>query len=357
MSTHTENGHMEKLQVLAEQVIAFKTGEMVSQMIYLGDRLGLYEALRGQGGLTAAELAAESGLHTRWVLEWLRNQAAAGLLVYKGDNRFSLSREAAVIFTEPDHPFYLSGFFAAPTPPRVFDHLETAFQNGLGMTWDEHGPKVACMIKRMTSPSHKMLPEFLSRVDGLTKRLKDGIQVVDVGCGSGVALRVLAAAYPNSSFVGYDPSANAIALAHEDTKRSGLTNITYHVARGETLPNEPTFDVVMTLDCMHDMTRPREVVAAIRRAIKPDGVWIIKDIRCAESFEENLENPLAAVLYGISVVYCMSAAMSEPGGAGLGTMGFSPVVAQKMTAAGGFSQFEQLDIEEDPFNFFYAARP
>jgi SAM-dependent methyltransferase len=326
-------------------------------MIYLGDRLGLYEALRGQGALNAAELAAGTGLHIRWVLEWLRNQASAGLVTYEGNDRFSLPDEAAVIFTEPDHPFYLSGFFAAPTPPRVFDHLETAFQNGLGMTWDEHGPKVACMIKRMTSPSHKMLPEFLGRVDGLTRRLEEGAHVVDVGCGSGVALRVLAAAFPKSTFEGYDPSANAIELAQADTAKSGLTNITYHVARGETLPNEPTYDVVMTLDCMHDMTRPDDIVQAIRHAIKPDGVWIIKDIRCAETFEENLTNPLSPVLYGISVVYCMSAAMSELDGAGLGTMGFSPGVAQKMTAAGGFTQFKQLDIEEDMFNFFYAVRP
>lgn len=358
MSNHALTGvNEEKLENLAEKVIGFLTGEMVSHMIYLGDKLDLYEALADMESASAEDLAEATGLQERWLMEWLRNQAASGLVNYEGDGVYSLSPEAATIFLNTEHPFYLAGAFSAPTSPEELDQVEEAFHTGIGMTWDDHGKDTACMVKRFSAPSHSMLPEFLERVDGLTERLEEGIHVVDVGCGAGVALRELAKTYPNSTFEGYDPSPVAINMAREDTEQEQLSNITYHLARGEELPDEPKFDLVLTLDCMHDMTRPREVIQAIRRSIKPDGVWVIKDIRCSDDIEENFENPMSPLFYGISVIYCMSAALSEPGGAGLGTMGFNPELAEDMTQEGGFSEFEQLGIEEDPFNNFYAVYP
>lgn len=326
-------------------------------MIYLGDKLNLYDTLAQLETATASELAEATSLKERWLQEWLRNQASAGLLNFDGNGRYSMSPEAATIFVNTESPFYLAGAFSAPTTPEELDQAEEAFKTGIGISWDEHGPQTACMIKRFSAPSHKMLPEFLSRVDGLTERLKEGIHVVDVGCGAGVALRVLAKAFPNSTFEGYDPSPNAINIAKRDTENDQLQNISYTLAGGEDLPANPTYDLVLTLDCMHDMTHPEEVIKAIRRSIKPDGVWIIKDIRCSDDMEENLENPMSPLFYGISVLYCMSAALSEPNGAGLGTMGFNPKKAERMAAEGGFGTFEQLEIEEDPFNNFYAAYP
>lgn len=123
------------------------------------------------------------------------------------------------------------------------------------------------------------------------------------------------------------------------------------------MPKKANYDLVLTLDCMHDMTRPDEIIKAIRQSIKPDGVWIIKDIRCSHNMKKNLENPMSPLFYGISVLYCMSAALSEPNGAGLGTMGFNPKIAEEMAGKGGFRNFEQLEIDEDPFNNFYAAYP
>ena len=146
-------------------------------------------------------------------------------------------------------------------------------------------------------------------------------------------------------------------VSSSDTQKAGLTNITYHVLKGEALPPSPKYDLVLTLDCLHDMTFPQRTLKAIRGCIKPDGVLVIKDIRCSDRVEENLTNPLAPLFYGLSVIYCMSSALSEPGGAGLGTMGFNPVVAQAMSMAAGFTQFRQLEIDEDPFNYFYAVRP
>ncbi|MEZ4728306.1 MAG: class I SAM-dependent methyltransferase [Caldilineaceae bacterium] len=225
------------------------------------------------------------------------------------------------------------------------------------MSYEEHGKNCACTMKRMFAPSHALLPMFLGRVDGLVERLEAGIQVLDVGCGVGGALCELARAFPNSTFTGCDASPTAIDIARSDTAQLDLTNITYQVRKGEALPATPKYDLVLTLDCLHDMTQPQRTLQAIRGCIQPNGVLVIKDIRCSDSMAENLGNPLAPLLYGLSVIYCLSSALSEPGGAGLGTMGFNPVVAKMMTATAGFTQFQQLEIEEDPFNFFYAVRP
>ena len=128
------------------------------------------------------------------------------------------------------------------------------------------------------------------------------------------------------------------------------------VASGEALPKEPTYDFVITFDCLHDMTRPAAVIAAIRRALKPDGTWLIKDIRSHADFKKNMRNPMLAMFYGFSVSACMSSALSEPGGAGLGTLGFNPEVAERMVRAAGFTRFRQHDFE-DPSNLYYEVRP
>ena len=358
--TDQQNGStlsQEVLQQYAGNVVGYKTGEIVSLMIYLGDRMGLYSAMKDLGICTSGDLAAKTGLQERWLLEWLRNQTAAGLLEYKEEDKFLLPEAAHTVLLDPTSPAYLAGFFGAPTPVDIIDRTAKAFQTGVGLTWDAHGPKVACMIKRLTAATHAMLPTIIGMMNGTEQKLKNGARVVDVGCGSGVALRELAKKYPNSTFDGYDPSEVAINMARQDTEDEGLSNITYFLAGGEDLPKTPTYDLAMTLDCMHDMTQPQIISENIHRSLKSDGAWLIKDIRTSDDFTENLANPMSPMFYGMSVLYCMSASLSEPGGAGLGTMGFNPVLAQKMTSAIGFNHFRVLDFEDDPFNSFYEIRP
>jgi 2-polyprenyl-3-methyl-5-hydroxy-6-metoxy-1,4-benzoquinol methylase len=347
----------EALDQYAGSVINYKAGEMVSLMIHFGDRLGLYSAMKDLGICTAADLATKTGFQERWLLEWLRGQTAAGLLEYQGEDKFLLPEAGQTVLLDPTHPAYLAGFFGAPTPIDVIDKTADAFQTGIGLTWDAHGPKVACMIKRATAATHAMLPTIIGMMNGTEEKLQTGAKVVDIGCGSGVALRELAKKYPNSSFEGYDPSEVAIDMARRDTLAEGLSNITYFLAGGEDLPKTPTYDLAMTLDCMHDMTQPQIIIETIRRSIKADGAWLIKDITTSDDFTENLANPMSPLFYGFSVLYCMSASLSEPSGAGLGTMGFNPVLAQKMTSIGGFNHFRLIDFEEDLFNSFYEVRP
>jgi SAM-dependent methyltransferase len=340
-------------------VWSYKQGEIVSLMIHIGDRLGLYRALDGMGPVTAAELAAKTGLQERWLLEWLRGQAAARLLDYHDGDRFELTPVgAAVLADEAGSLAFAAGAFAGQTSPETVDKLLDAFRTGIGLSYEELGPNAAHRTERMLGPwtRQSLVPQILPALDGVVAKLERGAVVADVGCGGGVALLAMAQAYPKSKFVGYDPSNHAIRRCEEKVKAQGLTNAQFIVAGGEALPKVPTYDFLITFDCLHDMTRPAEVIAAIRRSLRSDGTWLIKDIRSQPEFKANMRNPMLAMFYGFSVSACMSSALSEPGGAGLGTLGFNPVVAQTMVRQAGFTRFTPRDFD-DPSNLYYEVRP
>jgi SAM-dependent methyltransferase len=349
----------DEVNLFAFNVWTYKQGEVVSLMIHLGDRLGLYHALDGAGPVTAGELAQKTGLHERWLLEWLRGQAAAKLLRYHEPDRFELTPAgSAVLADEESSLAFAAGAFGEPTSPEVASRLADAFRTGIGLSYQDLGPNAAHRTERMLGPWTRLalVPRILPALDGVTQKLERGAVAADVGCGAGVALLAMAKAYPRSRFAGYDPSSHAIGRARAKVAEAGLRNVELHVAGGEEVPREPTFDFVITFDCIHDMTRPREVIGAIRRSLRPDGTWLIKDIRSRPRFEENLRNPMLAMFYGFSVSACMSSALSEPGGAGLGTLGFNPDVAKRMTADAGFTRFKIHDFD-DAANLYYEIRP
>jgi 2-polyprenyl-3-methyl-5-hydroxy-6-metoxy-1,4-benzoquinol methylase len=347
------------IQAYAFNVWSYKQGEVVSLMIHLGDRLGLYRALAGSGPLSAKELAERTRLNERWLLEWLRGQAAARLLDYHPEDRFELSAVGcAVLADEEGSTAFAAGAFGAPSPPEIVERLADAFHTGIGISYQDHGPNAAHRTERMLGPwtRRTLVTQIIPALDGVDAKLRAGARVADVGCGAGVALLAMAEAYPESQFDGLDPSRHAIDRAREQVKERGLRNVELRVAGGEALPDQPAYDFVITLDCIHDMTQPAEVIAAIRRALRSDGTWLIKDIRSQPRFEDNLRNPMLAMFYGFSVSSCMSSALSEPGGAGLGTVGFNPEVAQRMTREAGFTRFTPHDFD-DPANLYYEVRP
>ena len=349
----------DELKRYSFSVWSFKQGEMVSLMIHIGDRLGLYKALNGAGPVTAAQLAAQTGLQQRWLFEWLRGQAAARLLDYRDPDRFELSEVGAAVLADEEHSLsFAAGAFAGQTPPETVDKIIDAFRTGIGLTYEELGPNAAHRTERMLGPwtRQELVPRILPALEGVVDKLQAGAVAADVGCGGGVALMTMAQAFPNSEFHGYDPSQIAIDRCRAKAADMGLDNVQLHVAGGEQLPDEATFDFLITFDCLHDMTRPDTVIRTIRRAMKDDGTWLIKDIRSAPDFKTNMRNPLLAMFYGFSVSACMSSALSEPGGAGLGTLGFNPDVAEQMIGEGGFSRFQPHDFD-DPSNLYYEVRP
>lgn len=342
----------------AFQVWNFKQGEVVALMIHLGDRLGLYRAMAGAGPLSAGDLAGRTGLEARWLLEWMRGQAAAGLLSSADGAVFELPEEAVPVLADEEGSLYFAAgaFPGCAAPPEVVDRLADAFRTGQGISYEDLGPSGAQTIERMLAPWSRvaLVPVVLSGI-GVDGRLRQGIRVADVGCGSGVALVTMAGAFPASSFDGYDPSGHAIARARGYAEKLDLTNVTLVEQPAEGLPADPTYDLIVTLDCLHDMPGPDRAAAAIRRALRADGIWLIKEVRSSGSWAENLRNPMLAMMYGTSVATCLSSALSEPGGAGLGTLGLDPTRLEELCRAAGFASFEQHDFG-DPANLYYAVR-
>jgi SAM-dependent methyltransferase len=345
----------ERLGEYAQRAMGYKTGEFVSLMIHIGDELGLFEAMKGKERISAKELAEQTGLSERWLAEWLRGHGAAGIIEHLGDEYFQLPDVAAETLLQNDSSSFVGGYFFKPASHEIIAKTIDAFRTGVGVSWGEHGDAASHFLCRSNHPFHLMLPDHvIPLIDGMPERLAQGGKVLDVGCGSGHALSVLATAFPNSQFVGVDPAANMVAEATE--RHSSIPNVDFKVGYGEEISDTDEYDLVTTFDCMHDMTDPNGTMRAVSRALKSDGAWLIKDIRSANTYADNLENPMASLMYGFSVLYCMSSALSQPGGAGLGTLGFPPAVCQSMGEGAGFSQFKVLEFEQDPFNYFYELR-
>lgn len=350
-----------KLQMLSFLVFTKLEGAVTTGMIHLGDKLGLYAAMRAADEpLHSDELARRAGLHERWVREWAYNQAAARIIDCDEDERFSLSEEAAAVLATPDHPAYGMGMFHRfPNTMDTLRAMPESFRTGLGYDYDSHGPEAAVGIERSFEPWNRtnLLPVVLPVLDGVTERLAAGTTVADVGCGAGGALLLMAGAFPNSRFLGYDISHFALNRAEEKRLEADASNVSFHDPRVEPLPADGSVGFITTFDCVHDMTHPFEIMKTLRRAITPDGAWLLVDIKAHDTFALNAsENPMASLMYGISVLSCMSSAMSTPDGAGLGTLGLSAAKAEEMARAAGFSRFRRLDIDH-PVNAFYEIRP
>jgi 2-polyprenyl-3-methyl-5-hydroxy-6-metoxy-1,4-benzoquinol methylase len=329
-------------------------------MICLGDRLGLYRVLAGSGAVSSAELAARTGLSERWLREWLNQQGASGVLEYRGDGHFALTPEGVAVLADENHPAFGAGFFASlPQNLAVLEHLPEAFRTGVGLPYDAQGPEGARGIERGLAPWFRALlvPVVIPRLGAVRETLERGAQVADVGCGAGQALLALARAFPRSEFHGYELSRHALERAEENKGGADVANLFFHDVAKEPLPSDGRFAFVLTLDVLHDMTDPAGAARAIRRAIHDDGTWLVCEIKSHASYEENVaRNPMASMMYGTSVLTCMSSALSEPGGAGLGTLGLHEELLRRMVRDAGFERFECLDFGH-PVNAFYAVRP
>ena len=348
---------LELLGQTVQDLYRFKQGEVMSAIVHLGMRLGLFDALADNDGATSEELAATSGLHERWVREWLHAIAAADLAEHD-DGRFNLTPEAKATLCDPDHPAAVGGVFGPPITHQEIDRTAEAFESGIGMTWDEHGAHTCHFQAVMGAAGQKtwLVPVILDSIEGMTERLTAGATVVDIGCGSGVAATVIAEAYPNSTVVGMDPSVHAIEAATARAAEAGLDNLSFRSGTFDDLAAFDGVDLLLTLDVIHDLPRPGEAVRAARSCLADDGVWFVADIKTRGGLEENRRIPVLPLMYGMSILYCMSSAMSEPGGAGLGTLGLTEEVFAELTAAAGFGPVEAREFDVDPLNRYFEVR-
>ncbi len=335
-------------------------GVMISSMIYVGHRLGLYKAMAGKGPLTSDELATHAGLKERFVREWMYQQGASGVLDSRGGGKFELVPEAALVFADENNPASQVAIFAyLPAMMGVFASAERGFKTGLGNTYDARGEEGARMMDAVFGAWNRtaLVQEALPKIKGLVARLEAGAKVVDVGCGAGAGPIAVAQAFPKCDVHGYDNSLHALKVGEENKAAAGAKNVTFHNPDTDPLPATPTFDFVMTLDCLHDMARPDLYTTAIRKAIKPDGVWFIVDVNGGATPEENLQNPMASFIYGGSTAICLQSSASTPDGLQLGAFGLPEPAMKKLVTDGGFTQFSRVAGLEHPFNAYYEVRP
>ncbi len=351
----------EKLGLFAFRVFTKLEGAVTSGMIHLGDQLGLYRALAEAGSpCTTADLAAVTGLDERWVREWAYNQGAAQIIHLDGDEALSMSPEAVAVLASPDHPSFGMGMFhRLPQTMAALEEMPEAFRTGLGLNYDSHGREGAVGVERSFEPWNRanLLPVVLPALEGVETALEAGALALDVGCGAGGAALLLASRFPASRVVGYDISRFALERARERQTEQQVANVEFFDPRTVPLPTDGSAAFITTFDCLHDMTDPAAMARAIRAALAESGTWLLVEIKAQDTYAENVaRNPMASLMYGISVLSCMSSGLSEPGGAGLGTLGLSAAKVDQLAQAAGFSRCRQLDIDH-AVNAFYELRP
>ena len=350
------------LQQKQAQIVSYGIGARIAAMISLGIELDLYSALHDGGPATPDELAVRTGLRERWLREWLYQQGSSRVLEYDAaSKRFAISNEVWRLIGDPDELRTLRTNFAGLGYRfAVLDRLPDAFRSGLGIPWDERGSRAAEFSELTFGNWYRqvLVPTALPLLDGVIAALRDGGVAADVGCGTGLAMIEMARAFPAATFHGYEMSKQSIERGREHLREEAFDNVSFYERGFDALPEEPTYDFVTTFDCLHDMTQPHRAAAAIRRAIKPDGVWLIADINGAADFEQNLATrPLSPLLYAMSVMGCLSAALSEEDGAGYGTLGLPEPAMRTLVTDAGFTRFRPVDQLTHPINAYYEVRP
>jgi len=337
------------------RVWQFKQGEMVAAMVHLGDRLGLYRTVYTLGPANSHLLAEATGLNERWLREWLRGQAAADLIDRSDEGAYSLSDEQAAVLVDEDSLLFATAAFGGGFAAADYDRMAHSMETGIGFTYGEMGIEVARQLDRTNAPWLRgFLPSIvIPMLPGAVAKLTEGCRVLDIGCGGGVAIQGLAERFPNSHYVGMDLSGPAIEVARE--RFAGQPNVEFHLEGGETLHDEQGFDLVMTLECLHDMARPDLTAKAIRGSLAEEGSWLIKEMKCGPTYESNLRNPMLALMYGYSISSCLASGTVTEDGLGLGTLGLDPETLEALVRDAGFGHFQQLETA-DPVHLYYVAR-
>ena len=347
----------DRLNQLIGQMVSDLGGASSVAMVRIGDALGLYKALHANGAMTAAELGSSVGAHERYVREWLSNQAASNYLTYDPATRkFSLSGEQAMVFAVDGSPVYMLGGFdlmaaMLANQPKV----EKAFRTGEGVAWGEQAGCMFCAVARFFRPGYhnNLVSSWLPALDGVVDKLTRGAQVADVGCGHGWSTVMMAKAFPNSQFVGYDfhPGSIEAARAHADS-HGVFENVRFEVGTAKDY-SATGLDLVTFFDCLHDMGDPAGAATHVRRSLKPDGSWMIVEPMAGDSLEQNL-NPVSRLFYAASTMICVPTSLSQEVGSALGAQAGEARLREVITA-GGFTRMRRAT--ETPFNMILEARP
>ncbi|MDX6555616.1 MAG: hypothetical protein QOD86_1811 [Miltoncostaeaceae bacterium] len=324
----------------------------------IGDRLGLFADLAEHGPATPAELAGRAAIDPRYAREWLSALASAGYLEYAPeDGRYALPPEHVAVLAEERGPHFFGGVHQMLVGMvKPIDLLVEAFRSGGGVPQSAYDEDIWAGMDRFTASwfDHLLLQAWIPGMPRVRALLEAGAEVADVGCGRGRALIRLAQAFPRSRFVGFDVFAPSVERARAFAAEAGVADrVRFEVHDGAAgLPGR--YDVITTFDVVHDAVDPRGLLRAIRRAVREDGVYVCLDVNCSHRVEENA-GPLGSLLYGFSILYCMTTSLAGAG-EGLGTCGFSETVVRDLCAAAGFRGVRLVPLE-NPFNNLYEITP
>jgi SAM-dependent methyltransferase len=323
----------------------------------IGDKLGLYKGLAAGGPQTSAELAKRTGTTERYVREWLASQAAGGYITLDAaTSRYSLSEEQAFTLADETSPVFLPGAFQlALAATKAVPKLVEAFRTGKGMGWHEHDHELFHGTERFFRPGYAahLVSQWIPALDGVEARLKQGGTAADVGCGHGASTILMAQAYPQSTFVGFDYHEGSIQTARQRASEAGISSrVKFEVARSKDFPGKG-YDLVTFFDCLHDMGDPVGAARHVRETLSPQGAWMIVEPFANDRVEENL-NPVGRLFYSASTLICTPASLDQEVGLALGAQS-GEARMRKVVTEGGFSRFRRAT--ETPFNLIYEARP
>jgi SAM-dependent methyltransferase len=344
---------MNKLEPLLGKMVNELGAAANAALVVTGDKLGLYRALAA-GALTPSELAEKTGTHERYVREWLSAQAASGFVTFDPSaGRFTLSPEQAAVFADEESPVNMTGGFYSVTAVFADEpKLTKAFKTGNGVGWSEHCNCLFCGVERFFRPGYRghLVAEWLPALDGVVEKLKRGARVADVGCGHGASTLIMAAAFPDSEFVGVD--FHEASIAHAREQANGLANVRFEAARARDYRGSG-YDLVTMFDALHDMGDPIGVVSHVRKTLKPDGTLMLVEPQAGDSLADNL-NPVGRVYYAFSTSICVPASLGQEVGAALGAQAGERRLAD-VVRQGGFSRVRRA--AKTPFNMVLEARP
>jgi SAM-dependent methyltransferase len=345
----------DKMNAFLGKVVGDFGASLSSALVYIGQKLGLYKAMSDAGPVTPAELAQRTNTNERYVREWLINQAASGYAEYDPESGcYSLTPEQSVALTDEQSPFYVGGgFFVVKAMTGAVSRIENHFRNGGGMLWSEHDPDLFVGTEKFFRPGYSahLVNTWIPALTGIEEKLNSGGKVADIGCGHGASTIIMARAFPQSRFWGFDNHEASIRHAQEAADAVGLSDrVTFEVADARTFPGE-NYDLVCFFDCLHDMGDPVAAATRAAAALDQSGSALIVEPMAGNTVQENF-NPIGRTFSAASTLCCTSNSLALEGPA-LGAVASEEAIREKVLA-GGFKQFRRAT--ETPFNRVFEAR-
>lgn len=352
------NINEDKLNELLGKFVGDLGATMHSGSIVIGEALGLYKAMAEPGKrITADELATKTGTDKRYVREWLNAQAASGYVEYDAEaDAYYMTDEQSFVMTNENSAAYLPGaFILATSALRAVPQMIERFKSGDGFGWHEHHADLFRGTELFFRPGYaaNLVAAWIPALDGVDEKLKAGAKVADVGCGLGASTILMAEAYPNSEFVGFDYHDGSIATAKQKAEDAGVADrVRFEVAKAKEYPGND-YDFVTFFDCLHDMGDPVGAAKHVKDSLKDDGTWMIVEPFANDAYADN-HNPVGRVYYSASTIICTPASRSQEVGACLGAQA-GEARMRDVASEGGFTRFRRAT--ETPFNLVLEARP